>query len=439
MIDTTESGPLWPYLLFLPVEIESRDEFIRSVLASRLARSVLSSFDENGQVLQRDLIENLSHSNKSILAYLKTLGQYGLIKTGTTIHQGKRVVYHELTKNGWGLARFYFKGLPSDIEELTAYLLEDYLVRLATLYRDEDIPESTLFEIFARTRAKAILDGSKNYASPDFVVFGASAYYTQINCESMPLVWGMSSCTSPVRRSGGPTVELALSLASNGFETAIVSTVGNDIDGWNIITHLIQGNVDVHHIIVDNEKQTNQTIIINDSKGSRELVGIGPLTSLSITSPEQVPWKIIESAKSVYIGEVFIEVAASIAANARAQEIPVFYRCSVPFWEMGLSRLKPILSQVDILLISNQSWRYLKKSIKPDPIKKIKQLTDAIILIRETKEKYRIIDQEQVHFIDSEGEDIDITEWFVAGLMQKVSEGAGIVKAIQYAVKAKKD
>ena len=78
------------------------------------------------------------------------------------------------------------------------------------------------------------------------------------------------------------------------------------------------------------------------------------MNSLSITSPSQVPWKTLESVKTVYIGEVFIEVAASIAANARAQGTPLVYRCSVPYWEMGLDRLKPILSQVDTLLISNK-------------------------------------------------------------------------------------
>ncbi|MBY8996188.1 MAG: hypothetical protein KGD60_00555, partial [Candidatus Thorarchaeota archaeon] len=236
MENLDKTGSYWPYLLFLPAEPDSRDEFIRSVLSSRLARGVLSSFDESGRVLQRDLVENLSHSNKSILTYLKTLNRFDLITTGTTIHHGKRVVYHELTKNGWGLARFYFEGLPSDVEELTTFLLEDYLVRLATLYRDEGLPESTLFEIFARTRAKAILDGSKNYPSPDFILFGASAYYTQIGCEKLPPVGGLTSCSSPVRHSGGPTVELALALAREGNETSLVSSVGNDMDGWNIIT-----------------------------------------------------------------------------------------------------------------------------------------------------------------------------------------------------------
>lgn len=435
MENTEKTEPLWPYLLFLPVEPSIRDEFIRSVLASRLARSVLSSFDEHGRVLQRDLIENLSHSNKSILAYIKTLSQFNLIITGSTIHHGKRVVYHELTKNGWGLARFYFEGLPSDVQELTAFLLEDYLVRLATLYRDEGLPESALFEIFARTRAKAILEGSKNYPTPDFIIFGASAFYTKIDCEKIPPVGGLSSCSSPVRQSGGPSLELAHALASEGCKTSLVSSVGNDLDGWNIITNLIQNDVDVQHIVVEDNKQTNESIIIDEPKGSRTLVGVGPMTSLSITSPSQVPWKILETAKAIYIGEVFIEVAASIAANAKAHGTPVIYSCSVPYWSMGIDCLKPILSQVDILLISNQSWRYLKKSIKSDPIQKLRGVTEAQIIIRETSDTYRIVVESDVQNIECTTGTSEITEWFVAGLLQKIADGSNIRKAIQHAIK----
>ncbi len=438
MNETDKIEPLWPYVLFLPVEIEQRDEFIKSVLATRIARGVLSSFDDTGRVLQRDLIENLPHSNKSILAYLKTLSNYGLVTTGTTVHKGKRVVYHELTKNGWGLARFYFEGLPSDVEELTVYLLEDYLVRLATLYREEGLPESNLYDIFARTRAKAIFTGGKNYSHPDFVLFGAAAFYTKVSCEKLPPIGGLSSCSSPMRRAGGPTVELALALANEGLETTLVSSVGNDVDGWNIITSLIQGGVDANHIIVEDKKQTNQTIIVSDEKGSRELVSVSPMTSLSITSPEQVPWTIIENAKAIYIGEVFIEVAASIAANARAQGIPVFYRCSVPFWELGLERLKPILSQVDTLLISNQSWNYLKKTIKNKPISKLQRFTDSQIIVRESVDKYTIIEDEQMLQIESDRGVGEMTEWFVAGLMPKLVKGTDIHHALAHAMKYEK-
>ncbi|MFW9832546.1 MAG: carbohydrate kinase family protein [Candidatus Thorarchaeota archaeon] len=433
---TKKTEALWPYLLFLPSESSSRDEFIRSVLGSRLARGVLTSFDESGRVLQRDLVEHLTHSNKSILSYLKTLKQFGLIKTGSTIHNGKRVVYHELTRSGWGFARFYFEGLPSDVEELTAFLLEDYLVRLATLYREKGLPESTLFEIFARTRAKAILEGSKKYESPDYVIFGASAYFTHVDCEKLPPLGGLTSCSSPQRHFGGSTVELALALSSEGLETSLISSVGNDMDGWNIIAHLIQGNVDVRHIVVEDNKKTNESIIINEPKGPRTLVGVSPSTSLSITSPSQVPWKVVENAKAIYIGELFIEVAASVAANARTNGIPVFYRCSIPYWELGLQRLKPVLSQVDYLLISNQAWKYIKKSVKPRPLVTIRKMTDATMIIRDYPHRYKIMAKDSdAEFVECGATTNDITQWTVAGLMQEIVGGSGILEALESAIK----
>jgi sugar/nucleoside kinase (ribokinase family)/DNA-binding PadR family transcriptional regulator len=439
METTKKSEALWPYLLFLPSDPQSRDEFIRSVLGSRLARGVLTSFDESGRVLQRDLVENLTHSNKSILSYLKTLKKFGLIKTGSTIHNGKRVVYHELTRSGWGLARFYFEGLPSDVEELTAFLLEDYLVRLATLYREQGLPESTLFEIFARTRAKAILKGSKIYTCPDFVVLGASAYFTHIGCDKMPPVGGLTSCSTPQRHFGGPSVELALALSSEGLETSLISSVGNDMDGWSIIANLIQAKIDVRHIVVEDDKKTNESIIIGEPKGARTLVGVGPSTSLSITSPSQVPWEIVKGAKAVYIGELFVEVAASVAANARTNGIPVFYRCSIPYWELGLPRLKPVLSQVDYLLISNQAWRYIKKSIKPRPLATIRKMTDATMIIREYQHRYKIMAKESnAEFVECGATTNDITQWAVAGLMQEIVGGSGTLEALESAIKYEK-
>jgi len=427
MVETKQIEPLWPYLLFLPSDNEIRDEFIRTVMASRITRSVLSSFREDGRVLQRDLIENLPHSNKSILSCLKTLGRFGLITTATTIHNGKRVVYHELTKSGWGLARFYSEGLPSDIEELTAFLLEDYLIRLTTLYKDLDIPESRLFEIFARTRAKAILEDSKKHSQPDIVVFGASAYNTRIECAKIPPLGGLASCSSPVRSPGGSTVELAIALAGEGLETSLVSSVGNDLEGWEVITQLIQGGVDVTNIIVEEGKSTNESIIISENNKSRMLVGIGPITSLSINSPSQVPWPLVEKAKAVYIGELFVEVAASIAAFAKAHGIPLIYRCSVPFWEMGLDWLKPILAQIDTLIISNQAWSHLTRVMKPRPIQQIRAVSDASIIIKESRNIYKldVVDEEAIS-IPSRSKLSEMTRWFAVGFLKKIADGSTI-------------
>jgi len=438
MTEHNSSESLWPYLLFLPAEQEARDEFVRSVLSSRVARSVLSRFDTDGPVMQKDLVEQLPHSNKSVLSYLATLRKFGLIATGSTIQQGKRVVYHELTKNGWGLARFYFEGLPSDVEELTAFLLEDYLTRLATLYRDQGIPESTLFEIFARMRAKAILDGSNRYSTPTFTLFGAAAFNTKIECTELPGIGGIASCDSPTRTSGGPTVDLALALANEGYEISLVSSVGNDMDGWNIITNLIQGNVDVAHIVVEDAKRTNESIIIDEGKkGLRTLVSVSPTTSLSITSPEQVPWNIVETSKAVYIGEIFVEVAAAIAAHAKVTRIPTVYRCSIPYWkEFGLDGLKPVLSQVETLMISNRGWNFLRQNVSPRPVSSLRTVTDASLIIRQSRNKYRLSrvgEKDQLFSFDAVAP--DITSRFTASILIKLAERVDISDAIEYAIK----
>ena len=436
MTNTDNIGSLWPYLLFLPDDPDRRDDFIRSVLASRLSRTVLSSFDDTGRVLQRDLVENLSHSNKSILAYLKTLSSFGLITTGTTVHHGKRVVFHELTKNGWSLARFYFEGLPSDVEELTAFLLEDYLTMLATMYREQGIPEYTLFDIFARMRAKAILGGSKTYTKPTFILFGASAFNTQIDCDKMPALGGLASCSYPNRHSGGPTVDLALALSKEGYDTTLVSSVGNDMDGWNIITDLIQGNVDVHHIVVESEKQTNESIIITKGEsGSRTFVGVGPATSLSITSPSQVPWDKLETSKVIYIGEVFVEVAAAIAAHTKVQGTRTVYRCSVPYWELGLDRLKPVLSQVDTLLISTQAWLYLKKYHGLRTLPKLREITDAAIIVHHSKNEYRLnLAGEKDRIFSFESDSTSMSDIFVTKLMINLTEDVNMHEAVENAL-----
>ncbi|MBY8996189.1 MAG: hypothetical protein KGD60_00560, partial [Candidatus Thorarchaeota archaeon] len=120
---------------------------------------------------------------------------------------------------------------------------------------------------------------------------------------------------------------------------------------------------------------------------------------------------------------------------AQAHGTPVVYRCSIPYWELGLDRLKPILSQVDTLLISNQSWRYLKKLFKPNPVKIIRSVTDARFIIREASDKYRFVVGDEVQFAECNSDTDDITEWFVAGLMHKIADGSNILQALHHAVK----
>ncbi|MCK5238919.1 MAG: hypothetical protein KAR33_05175, partial [Candidatus Thorarchaeota archaeon] len=327
---------------------------------------------------------------KSILSYLTALNKSGLVTTGTTINQGKRVVFHELTKTGWSLARVFFEGVPSDVHELTSYLLEDYLTHIVSLFKEQDITSSTLFDIFTKARANALLSDSTTFEKPDFLIIGASAYYTHVECTKIPSPNDSTSCEKPVRFPGGPTIALANSLADSGYSVSLVSAVGNDQDGWNLLSDLIQRNIDITNVSVEDDKNTNETILIEDQKGSRSLIGISPNSALSITSPSQVPWSKLENTKAVYIGEVFTEVAAAISAYARSKNIPVVYRCSVPYLERGLDQLGSILNQIDALILSHRAWRYLKKSLRKGIIQTIRNYTATTIIIRDSAASYTI-------------------------------------------------
>ena len=429
------NDPLWPYLLFLPQDPRTRDEFIRTILASRLARNVFLSFDEESKVYQRDLIHNLPHSNKSILKYLEKLGDFGLITTNTAVRGGKRVVYHELTDKGQGIASFFFKELPSDLGDLTASLLENYILRLVTLYRNQGMPESAIFDIFTRIRGLTILNGSIEYDNPDVALFGASAFYSEINCDRLPDAGGVSSCSMPLRYPGGPSVELALVLAADGHKVTFGSVVGNDQHGYNVISDLVQQNVDVTQIEVADNRRTNETLILHDKQGSRFLIGYSEKSALSLSSLQQIPWTVLSRSKVVYIGEVFVEVALSIATEANASSIPVVYQPSIPFLEMGLNILEPIFRQTDLLILSLQAWKYITSKTEDAPTNHLLSLVKGSILARVTEKKYSLFSKSQKKITrPCRSQKSGISQFFVAKILDGIIGGLDIQKSFNRAV-----
>ncbi|MHA1938167.1 MAG: carbohydrate kinase family protein [Candidatus Thorarchaeota archaeon] len=428
---------LWPYVMFLPEELDRKRQFIKAVLASKVASGVLGAFEKDGRALQRDLVKTLPHSNKSILAYLNALKEFGLITTSSSVDGGKRVVHHELTKNGWGVTRLFSTGLPSDLGDLTASFLEDYLSSLVSLYRERGLDSSAIFDVFVRTRARAILQGSQIHEEPEYVLFGACAYFTRIRCAEIPPIGGEIGCSVPYREPGGSTVDLALSLADSGLPVALVSSVGNDQDGWSVITSLVNRNVDVSHFVVEDDKHTNETIIVDEEEGARTLVGIGDVSALSITSPSQVPWDIITSAKVIYLGEVFIEVAVSIAAYAKASAVPIVYRCSPHFWKRGVHEIEPILGQIDVLVVSDREWQEIKNQLGSNPIPILQNMTDAALVVMQDKDAFKVITGKgsiPIWHVREYSTD-DITPWFMTKFLQSLADGVSPSEAFDAAMK----
>ncbi|MFW9953497.1 MAG: carbohydrate kinase family protein, partial [Candidatus Thorarchaeota archaeon] len=312
---------------------------------------------------------------------------------------------------------------------------EDYLSHVVSIYRNEGIPESAIFEVFSGMRTSALLSSSRDHSSPDCMVFGSSAVVTNIECPAFPPPDETSRCGSISRFPAGPTIETATTLAELGLKVSFVSSIGNDQDGRDVISSLIKSNVDVSDLFIEDGKSTNQTVIINETKTSRTMIGVDSRTALSITTPMRVPWEKLETARLVYIGEVFIEVASTIAGYARGKGIPIVYRCSIPFLEEGLDTLIPVISQVDFILLSNDAWKYLQEKVGRNPTIKLRELTDASIIARTSSNSYKVFMKNQKPLtFRSQNHHGDMTRLFSAGFIDALVHGETSERAIKRGV-----
>ena len=121
--------------------------------------------------------------------------------------------------------------------------------------------------------------------------------------------------------------------------------------------------------------------------------------------------------------------------------IPTVYRCSIPYWkEFGLDGLKPVLSQVDTLMISNRGWNFLRQNVSPRPVSSLRTVTDASLIIQQSRNKYRLSrvgEKDQLYSFDAVAP--DITSRFTASILIKLAERVDISDAIEYAIKAENE
>ena len=83
---------VWHYILPFPLEAEKRS-LIWSVLQSKVGKSLLMKMALEGRTYQKDLINETSYSNKSIIEYLKRMVSAGILEQGMErVATGKRKV-----------------------------------------------------------------------------------------------------------------------------------------------------------------------------------------------------------------------------------------------------------------------------------------------------------------------------------------------------------
>lgn len=152
------SEKLYPYVVFLPAK--RKQNIFRAIFGSKVPVDILNFSINRGisnKLYQRDLIESLSYSNKTIIGHLKTLTDLGILTEDTEkTKSGDRTVwvkYYLFSDLGRWFALLLTKedALSKDEKiEIICGVFKSYIRWILELSEKTGVKKEVLHEIFVK-------------------------------------------------------------------------------------------------------------------------------------------------------------------------------------------------------------------------------------------------------------------------------------------------
>lgn len=369
---------IWPHVLPFPIKAKKR-KMILAILESRVGVSILTHIKINARTFQHDLIDRLHYSNKSVIKYLKLM-----VETHVLEHGMERI--EEKGKATW--MKWYY---PTDLgrwvilflippEEIQTELAKQTIDELFRLYSSSvvEVCEKYSFtidsfqQVFDEQYMKATITDARKTQSK-VVVYGSAALDIYGKLERLPSIDETVYVEETGRYAGGMGANVSVALARLKIPVAFVGKIGADFVGRILLENLVKNSINVSNVTIAANRSL-RTLILQDAKGGRWLLALGsPEHALSITSPSEIDWNLIDQSQIVYVGEVFTEIASTIASYAKNKEKMVIYRPGAPYLRLGLDKLQDTLKHVNIFILNSIGWKGLQESSKK-PLKTPKDL-----------------------------------------------------------------
>lgn len=195
---------------------------------------------------------------------------------------------------------------------------------------------------------------------PEVVVFGSTALDIYGHFDEVPTPEETTYVEGDGSHPGGMGANVAVALSKLDIKASFFCKIGKDSVGRLLLENLIRNNVDASSIRIA-EGPSLRTLILKDNQDRRWLYTIGGSQSaISLTSPDEINWRALEQSKIVYIGEVFKEIASTIADYANTKGKLVVFRPGSPYMNYGIDGLSRILENSTYFILSQPSWRRLK-------------------------------------------------------------------------------
>lgn len=228
--------------------------------------------------------------------------------------------------------------------------------------------------------------------------------------------------------TGGGATNAAVTFSRQGFHTACICKIGNDISGREVLANLRSEHISTAFIVEDEKLKTAYSILILAGNGERTaLVYRGASETFTPSDIHPVSLK----AKWFYIaGSLPVKLLELIADKAVRSKTKLAFNPSQSEIKLGLEGLAGILKKTDVLIINREEAAKLTglDYKREDKITKclnenvmgLTVLTDGSkgALISNKKSVYQVGAFKDQKVIDRTGAGDAFGSGFVAGLMQ---------------------
>ena len=243
-----------------------------------------------------------------------------------------------------------------------------------------------MFDII--TFGSATIDTFLKLEDKDYSILKRSKFTTE-KAFCMPLGTKLLISDSNIFSGGGGT-NTACTFSKQGFKVTYVGKVGDDKNGEHLIEELKKFKVGTEFIKKDKKEVTAFSIILSTSIGERTaLVHRG---ACHFMKKDDVPWNKIKKTKWFYLGPLSVETSKlfkPLVDFAKKNNIKVAANLGNSQIKLGQKVLKPILSNLDVLILNKEEASLLAKISginEKKIIKKLCLLCKGIVVITKGKQ-----------------------------------------------------
>jgi sugar/nucleoside kinase (ribokinase family) len=181
--------------------------------------------------------------------------------------------------------------------------------------------------------------------------------------------------------SGGGGTNTACTFSKQGFKVNYIGKVGDDKRGEELIEELRKFKIGTQFVKKDKDYPTAFSLILSSSIGERTaLIYRG---ACHFMGESDIPWKELKKTRWFYLGSLTgksSQIFASLVKFAKKNNIKVAANPGNSQINLGQGVLKPILSQLDVLILNEEEASLLTKissENEKEMIKKLSSLTRA--------------------------------------------------------------